>query len=123
MVKRICIPGARKIFVDVNGNFYPCEKVGEANQFIIGRYDKGLEYRKVIDLIDKYISMCEDCKSCWAMRLCGLCFASARKGSELSRERKKERCTGTKSRLHNSLVMYASIMEKNPEAFKFLRQW
>ena len=36
----MCTIGKHKLFVDVHGNFYPCEKVGETNKdFLIGLFN------------------------------------------------------------------------------------
>ena len=38
-----CIPGVHKLFVDVLGNYYPCEKVcEESKDMIIGNVESGL---------------------------------------------------------------------------------
>ena len=116
----ICVPGVRKLFVDVEGRFYPCEKVGRA--FCIGDVNKGIEVQKVRSIIETYIKESnKDCLNCWAVRLCGLCFTSARKGKNFDFERKKDSCINERAGLHNSLVRYAKIIEKNPKAFDFVK--
>jgi uncharacterized protein len=117
----ICVPGVRRLFVDVEGNFYPCERVGAA--FRIGNVNTGIERRKVQSVIKKYIKeSTEDCIKCWAVRLCGLCFSSARKGPNFDLGRKKENCYEERSDLDGSLVLYAEIMERNPKAFDFVKE-
>ncbi len=117
----ICVPGVRRLFVDAKGRLYPCERVGQA--FCIGHVSVGIEHQKVESLIETYISQsAEDCTSCWALRLCSLCLASARKGSNFDFQRKKENCVQERSILHKSLVLYAEIMEKNPKAFDFVEE-
>ncbi len=115
----ICVPGVRRLFVDVTGKFYPCEKVGQA--FCIGHADTGIEHPKVRSLLDRYINgSVQDCTNCWAVRLCGICLAQARKSRDLDFDRKKETCSVERANLHNSLVLYAEIMERNPKAFDFV---
>ena len=116
----ICVPGVRRLFVNVEGRFYPCERVGET--FCIGDVDKGIESRKVRSVIKKYIKGSTDCLNCWAVRLCGLCFTSARKGYKFDFGRKKEICINERDNLHDSLVIYAEIMERNPKAFDFVKE-
>jgi len=115
----ICVPGVRRLFVSVDGKFYPCERVGET--FCIGNVDKGIEPRKVKSIVKKYIDGSNDCLNCWAVRLCTVCFTSARKGHRFDFGRKKEICVNVKNDLHDSLVLYARIMEKNPKAFDFVK--
>lgn len=115
----ICVPGVRRLFVDVTGRFYPCEKVGQA--FSIGHVDTGIEIPKVRSLLDRYIcGSVEDCAGCWAVRLCGICLAQTRKSKDLDFDRKRENCSVERANLHNSLVLYAEIMERNPKAFDFV---
>jgi len=117
----ICVPGLRRLFVDVDGNFYPCERVGRA--FCIGNVNTGIERRKVQSLIKKYIKeSTEECTKCWAVRLCGLCFALTRKEHNFDLGRKKESCARERVGLHDSLVLYAEIMERNPKAFDFVKE-
>ena len=115
----ICVPGVRRLFVDTDGRFYPCERVGGA--FCIGDVDKGTEIKKVRSMIKKYIDGSADCLNCWAVRLCDSCFTSARKGHEFDFERKKQICFKERSVLHDNLIFYAEIMEKNPKAFDFIK--
>jgi uncharacterized protein len=116
----ICVPGVRKLFVDVEGKFYPCEKVGRA--FCIGNANKGIEIKKVRSMIKRYIEESrKDCLNCWAVRLCGICFTSVRKGNKFDFERKKDSCVNQRNSLHNALTLYAKIMEKNPKAFDFIK--
>lgn len=113
----ICIPGLRRLFVQVNGDFHPCEKVG--NAFKIGNVNKGLDFSKIFELIDQYIDISkEDCCHCWAAKVCYMCFSSARKGAELSLDRKRAQCETVKNDFHEALQMYCEIMERNPNAFK-----
>ena len=116
----ICVPGIRRLFVDVEGNFYPCEKVGKA--FCIGNVNTGIERRKVQSVLKKYIKeSTEECTKCWAVRLCGLCFASAKKERNFDLGRKRENCARERSGIQNSLVLYAEIMERNPKAFDYMK--
>ncbi len=116
----ICVPGHTKLFVDVEGKFYPCERVGAA--FCIGNVNTGIERRKVRSVIKRYIDdSTEDCTNCWIVRLCGLCFASARKNHHFDYGRKREHCSNERFNFHKSFINYAEIMERNPKAFDFVK--
>ncbi len=117
----ICVPGERRLFVDTDGRFYPCERMG--NAFCIGDVHTGLKVSAITKLIDQYIDLStQDCTKCWALRLCKLCFALARRENELDPERKKQNCVAERKKLHEALVTYATIMETNPSAFDFVRE-
>jgi uncharacterized protein len=118
----ICLPGTRRLYVNCEGKFFPCERVGEQGIFEIGDVFQGLIYEKVFRLINEYISICNRiCPDCWAQRLCSDCFAFARIGGTWSLERNRETCSLTLTHLHKVLVAYTSILEKNPNAFDFVK--
>ena len=62
------------MFVDVYGDFYPCEKVSENKVLSIGNVEDGIETKKVIDFLNIGTLSEKNCKSCWAMRFCNLCI-------------------------------------------------
>jgi len=116
----ICIPGERRLFVNIDGKFYPCERIGEFKSFCIGDIEKGLNFKKIRNLMENYIVNSEkECLKCWAVRLCDLCYQSIKKGSIISFERKKEWCKNHKFFLNDAFITYATIMENNPNAFEF----
>jgi uncharacterized protein len=66
-----CIPG-RKIFVDVHGNFHPCERI---NQFFpIGNVQTGLNFKRVAAIINDYNEHLDSCKTCPVSKACGYCY-------------------------------------------------
>jgi uncharacterized protein len=118
----ICIPGQRKVFVSIDGKFFPCERIGEFRNFNIGDIERGLDLQKVKNLIENYILNSEkECLSCWAVRLCDLCYVSTKRGDLMDFERKKEICINHKNFLNRMFITYATIMENNPNAFDFTK--
>ena len=92
-----CMPGARKLFVDIYGNFYPCEKISEEKCFQIGNLWDGFDKERIKELLNvaKYTE--EECKSCWAFAYCTTCAASMIEADKLSRERRMEKCNIVRS--------------------------
>lgn len=81
-----CIPGARKLFVDTDGNFYPCERVSEVSEhMIIGNTNEGFDLEKIERLLNVGKVTEEECKKCWGLRFCGQCCATADDTNELSK--------------------------------------
>ena len=118
----ICIPGVRRLFVSVDGKFYPCERT-IGSDFVIGDVDSGVDLIRVKKLIDDYLELSTpECTHCWAVRLCKLCFSMARRGDRLDKDRKMQRCVTERDSLHSALRMYATIMEQNPLAFDFVKE-
>jgi uncharacterized protein len=108
--------------VSIDGKFFPCERIGEFRNFNIGDIERGLDLQKVKNLIENYILNSEkECLSCWAVRLCDLCYVSTKRGDLMDFERKKEICINHKNFLNRMFIMYATIMENNPNAFDFTK--
>ncbi|MEO0129673.1 MAG: SPASM domain-containing protein [candidate division WOR-3 bacterium] len=115
-----CIPGLRKIFVDTDGRFYPCERVMRA--YNIGDVDRGIEIDKIMNIARGYVMESGgDCINCWAAKICEICFAAAVKNSVFDNERKKLNCARMLNAKHHELSIYATIMEENPKAFDFTK--
>lgn len=71
----MCVPGRDKVFVTVDGNFYPCEKVNENNKYvIIGNINEGFNVEKIKELINLPQLTEKECKKCWAFRFCEMCI-------------------------------------------------
>jgi uncharacterized protein len=115
----ICLPGVRKLFVDTSGNLMPCEKVPHSLQ--IGDIFAGYDFKAIKKLIKDYCQLCaEECVRCWAIRLCGQCFATSW-SKHLDRHLRKKECDKVRSGLHESLRTYCEIREKNVNALNFMR--
>lgn len=70
-----CRPGRRKLHVMPNGSLHPCERTGDAMP--IGSVATGIDSRRVRSLQEGFhAAVSERCAQCWAVRSCGLCFAS-----------------------------------------------
>jgi uncharacterized protein len=89
-----CIPGIQRLFMDVDGNFYPCERVSEASpQMNIGNIDAGFDVDKIRALLNIGKISEKECINCWALRFCNLCAAAADDNDSLSMEKKVSRCS------------------------------
>jgi uncharacterized protein len=94
----------------------------ESKAFIIGNVETGLDRGLVEDLLDSYAERSlSDCASCWALRLCSLCYTSAKHGDEFDIERKRERCVRQRRTWDGMLRMYTEILELNPNALDFVK--
>lgn len=109
-----CIAGAQRLFVDTEGNFYPCEKVSESSKVMqIGNLDKGFDIEKVRTLINIGKLTEEECKDCWASKFCYLCALFADDINGLSRERKLKYCKEVKENVEELLKDYCLLKELN----------
>lgn len=89
-----CPVGLYKLFVDINGNFRPCEKISEkSDHCIIGNIYEGFNINKVIEEINIGKITENECKNCWAMRFCGICIEQIDNLKEFSRDIKLKLCS------------------------------
>lgn len=102
-----CIPGHMKLFVDVDGRFFPCEKVSELNEAMhIGNLEDGFDMKKCDALINMPRITAEECKNCWAFRLCNSCHVYACDKNGLSKEKRLAYCREAKLAAENQLRRY-----------------
>jgi radical SAM protein with 4Fe4S-binding SPASM domain len=74
--------GKRKLHVEVDGGFQPCERTGLAME--IGGLDAGIDPMRVGAIQkESFEAIQEHCGTCWALRQCGFCYAvKAEMGAE-----------------------------------------
>lgn len=107
-----CIPGCRKLFVDVDGNFFPCENVSEhSSRMAIGNINDGFNEDAARTILNIGRISEDECKKCWAFRLCTQCAVYADDGSTLSRELRLSRCDRDKYSLEEDLKDYCALVE------------
>ena len=71
-----CIPGAFRIFVTTDGEFFPCERVSESSKMgMIGNLDSGVDIEKAEKLLNIGKLYEEQCSDCWAYSYCDICIA------------------------------------------------
>ena len=68
-----CFPGIRKLFIDIDGNFYPCEKVMESSANKIGDIKSGFNISRIKEILNIGKLTEDECKKCWAIRFCSIC--------------------------------------------------
>ncbi len=105
-----CIPG-RKIYVNVNGNYYMCEKLNEG--FPIGNVNEGLSFEKILKLIYEYNNSMDRCPECEVARRCICCYKSFEIGNGFLCS--SEVCKGIESDMKKSFIDTFEIAEKYPE--------
>lgn len=87
-----CVPGLHRFFVDVDGNFYPCERITEDAAFQVGNLDTGFDLEKVEKIINVGRCTKEECLTCWAFLHCGTCIANMVEETTATREARLRRC-------------------------------
>lgn len=111
----ICCPGARRLFCTVSGDLTVCERANQS--LVIGHAAAGVDRARAADLVEEYIRLSTpDCVNCWAVRSCSLCFANVF-SDHLDLKRKRAVCDIMRAQVLNSMRLYCSVRERNPDAF------
>ncbi|TGY91100.1 Cys-rich peptide radical SAM maturase CcpM [Petralouisia muris] len=107
-----CIPGTRRLFVNVQGYMFPCERVSETSPVMaIGHLDSGFDIKKVNSLLN-IGKITEDlCKNCWALFHCNQCAQKADGKDHLSRELKVKHCPISKGQAFMNLKEICILKE------------
>lgn len=107
-----CVPGLQRLFVNADGNFYPCERVNESSDIVrIGDVENGIDIEKAKYLLNIGKITEEHCKRCWAFRFCTACAAQAEDGEKLSAEKRIARCNAIRSSIEASFKEYCILKE------------
>lgn len=108
-----CVP-ADKIFANIDGDILICEKLN--NSYKIGDIERGLDYKKIIKIVNDYNSATKKCKDCIFNKLCSICLASCGRNGHLLLT--KERCSEEKNSIKKQLEIAYTILEKNGNWFE-----
>lgn len=117
-----CVPGARRLYITVDGNFKVCERIG--NSPSIGDIDGGYN----LDAIKKYFikeyakESFPYCQKCWANLLCGICYASCYETCGVNIKQKNLSCISERERNKEALSLYFTLLEENPGVIEKLNQ-
>ncbi len=116
-----CIPLLKKMYVDVDGNIHTCERVplynplGNANS-------NGIDYDLIVKFVEEYTkNSIKECKYCWLLRMCPGCYKYFMKNNKWYDTGRKEICENFRAGIINDLILYSSIIEKNHNAFNFMK--
>ena len=107
-----CIPGQRRLFIDVNGGFYPCERVSETSDAMnIGNVRDGFDFEKARSLLNISQLTEKQCKNCFALRHCNLCAKYCDNNGELSSELKLSNCKNVRFAAEDTFKNYLMFKE------------
>lgn len=107
-----CVPGQRRVFADVDGVFYPCERVSEVSEAMkIGNVTNGFNLEKANAILNIGQLTNEKCKNCYAIMHCQLCARVADDCGRLSGDEKLKHCKDSYSKLYSDLLGCALIKE------------
>lgn len=117
-----CIPGTRRTFVSVDGDYWPCERVQNSEYLKIGNIKQGFNVDKIQQLLSDWINLTRyECKRCWCLPLCAIpCWAGDICAEGPNKTEKISACARERTAKHHLLIAYCSVLEKNPHAFDYM---
>ena len=102
-----CLPGGKRLFVNCDGCFYPCERVSEATEVAqIGNINDGFDLKKVNTLLNLERVTADVCKVCWAYYYCDICVTKADDKGEISADFIKKHCKDVREKQENDFRDY-----------------
>ena len=107
-----CIPGAQRLFVNVDGGLYPCERVSETSEAMkIGNLNDGFDIDKAQKLLNIGQLTEDDCKNCWAIRHCYACAKHCDNNGHLCADVKLSHCEQIKKSIEFEFKEYLLIKD------------
>ena len=107
-----CIPGVLRLYVNVNGDFYPCEKTNSS--FSIGNLNKGFDSINIKKALNIGKITEEECKKCWMLRFCKICIAQCTDitSGKISKTKKLLYCNSQKKSVELFFKNYIDMKEQ-----------
>lgn len=107
-----CMPGYRRLFIDIYGKFRVCEKASEKSpHMIIGDLENGFIFETISDLLNIGKLTESDCLECPLIRSCKICAVSIDSVDKLSIEKKKRLCKFNKDKFLSDIKDYIIYKE------------
>lgn len=116
-----CLPLMKKMHVTTSGSIHLCERMDDDNS--LGNVNEGgVDVERAVRLVQEYCdSAIAECRHCWAVRLCSACYREFVSGGCWHPTHRELACRNSRERVLESLVDYATILERNAGAFDYLR--
>ncbi|SIS50401.1 radical SAM/SPASM domain-containing protein [Phaeovulum vinaykumarii] len=112
-----CIPGVDKTFVSPKGRYFLCEKLDGQDAAAIGDVEHGLDVAAAQAVLTRFHALLGDeCRGCWAFRLCGICPAHVIRDGRFDPEARRAACALRKRGLARLMRHYCEIREVAPDA-------
>ena len=109
-----CLPGIRRLFVTVDGRFFPCERVSEKADFMcIGSLQEGFDLKQINVILNSGKLTENECMECWDLCDCNICIGQMNTAStnDITKEDKMPACQKSKYITMNKLVEICVLRE------------
>lgn len=107
-----CIPGVFHTFLNLEGDFYPCERVSELSEVCcIGDIESGINPEKAKKLLNIGRITEASCRECWAYEYCQVCCMHGDDLKKLSGKKIVNECQYVKARAEGMLLDICVLKE------------
>lgn len=107
-----CLPGIQRFFVNVDGCFYPCERVNENSESLcIGNVKQGFDITRASNILNIAQLTKEECRNCWCFNMCTQCVSMAEQDGELSAGRRLSNCASVRATIESEIKNYIVLRE------------
>jgi uncharacterized protein len=105
-----CLPGIQRLMVSVDGNLFPCERINESSQILsIGDIENGFDLERAKNILNIAKITEEECKNCWAFKLCSQCVSMSEQNGELSKEKRLAMCDSMRATQEHKIKNYIAL--------------
>jgi uncharacterized protein len=109
-----CIPGLQRLLIDVNGNFFPCERVSETSECMnIGNLNNGFDLDKIASLINIGKVTEDECLNCWNFYYCNICVSLTEYNGNISKSQKLRYCNSMRESTLEKMKLYCLFKEQD----------
>ena len=116
-----CIPGQRRLFVNADGDLYPCERINElADDSKIGNIKTGIHLKRAERLLNIAQLTEQECRNCFAFRHCTVCAAKASGENGITVKHKLSKCAEVKKGFINQIRLIALKQEIDEHYKRYL---
>jgi uncharacterized protein len=118
----MCLPGVRRLYVQTDGSYYPCERVQETPAFQIGSVQEGVSPEKVHALLQTFVDVSKaECRTCWCVPICQAgCVVAVMKDGKPDCQARRKACESFLRTAHRTMVSVCEALEANPEALRYM---
>jgi uncharacterized protein len=108
-----CIPGQMRLFVDVSGKLFPCERVSEKSEAMcLGSIRDGFDIGKANHVLNAAELTQAECCRCWCFRYCLQCAKTAdNESGVLSAATKLEHCKDSQASACANIYNFLMLKE------------
>lgn len=114
-----CIPGVRKIFINVDGDLFPCERISETSTITkLGHIDSGIDIKQAEAILNIERQTHDMCKDCWAYRYCTSCVKAIDGIDHYNMKSQLVKCSSCKSSTEAIMKDYCVLREAGYDFFE-----